>query len=249
MTNTEVSRPKVAFWLETESHQACEIARLVGYDILVIDREHGAVPAHALDRIVPFARSIGLTVHVRVAAADRTEIQHALDSGADAVILPQIRDLAHAQEATRFAKYPPLGARGLGYNRTMGYAGANDDYFRAENRRCLCYPMIETCGALRDASAIAELPTVDGLFIGSGDLSLARGRGAFAATDDDLADIRRIADAANAAGKLWAVPALNPKVMDIALAKSAAYVTLGDDLTAMLRGFQALRDLMPTGAG
>ena len=46
---------------------------------------------------------------------------------------------------------------------------------------------------LADVEAILALPTVDGLFVGPSDLSLSRGRGAYAKTEADFDDLRRIA--------------------------------------------------------
>lgn len=227
---------KLAFWLETANQAACEIARLVGYDIVVLDMEHGVLTLDVADRIIPHCRGLGLTVYSRVASADRVAIQHALDSGADGVILPQLRDAGHAREATAFAKYPPQGARGMGYNRTMHYGDTPADYVARENRRTRCYAMIETMGALGEVAAIAALDTVDGLFIGPSDLSLDRGRGIFRAAPEDVADVRRIAEAARAAGKPWAMPAPGTTMFDLARALGVEFVTVCDDLTALRTG-------------
>src|SRR5262249_36440382 len=104
------SGPRLAFWLESTSLAACEIAASLGYDAVIFDIEHGVLPMEACDYLTLCCKRLGLTVYSRVAAADRVAIQHALDAGADGVVLPQITDLAHARAATAFAKYPPLGS-------------------------------------------------------------------------------------------------------------------------------------------
>src|SRR5687767_2379405 len=86
---------ELVFWLETTSQAACEIAALIGYDGVIFDMEHGVIGPEAADRLVAYCRALRLRVLVRVSTAERVEIQQALDSGADAVILPQIRDLEH----------------------------------------------------------------------------------------------------------------------------------------------------------
>jgi 2-dehydro-3-deoxyglucarate aldolase/4-hydroxy-2-oxoheptanedioate aldolase len=234
---TAAKRPEIAFWLETASQAACEIAALVGYRIVLLDMEHGVLSLEAADRLIPFCRGLGLVVYPRVAAAARVPIQHALDAGADGVILPQIRDARHAREVAAFAKYPPLGSRGIGYSRTMDYAATPAGFVDAENRRTRCYAMIETTGGLAEVEAIAALATVDGLFIGPSDLSLARGRGTYRATPADVADARRVADAAAAVRKPWAMPAPDPRVLAFATRHGARFVTVSDDLTALRVGF------------
>jgi 2-keto-3-deoxy-L-rhamnonate aldolase RhmA len=228
--------PALAFWLEYPSLPACEIAASLGYRIAILDMEHGVFSREAADSLVFACRKLGLIVYSRVATAERVPIQHALDSGVDGVILPQITDLAHAEVATALAKYPPLGSRGVGYSRTMKYAGVARGFFAAENRRTACFAMIETPGALRDVAAIVRLATVDGLFIGPADLSMTRGRGAFRASREDFADFRKVAGAAKSAGKPWAIPAPGRVVFAFASRQQASFVTVGDDLSALRTG-------------
>ncbi len=230
-------RPDLAFWLQYPSLPACEIAALLGYRTVIFDMEHGVISREAADSLAQACRKLGLIVYSRVAAAERVAIQHALDSGVDGVILPQIADLANAREATGFTKYPPAGSRGVGYSRTMNYAGVAPDFFAAENRRTTCLAMIETPGALRDVAAIAKLQTVDGLFLGPADLSMTRGRGAFRATDKDFADFAKVAAAAGKVGKIWGIPAPGRAVFDFARRHRAAFVTVCDDLSALRSGF------------
>ena len=234
-------QPQWAFWLESDSQKACEIARLAGFDIVIFDMEHGILDEAALDRLVPLCQGLGLAPYVRVSEAAQPRVQAALDIGARAVILPQIRDLDHAGGAARFAKFPPLGLRGMGYSRTMGYAGPGDGFVAAENRERLCYAMIETPGALAAAAEIAALPFVDGLFVGPSDLSLTRGRGVFSCSDQDVADMRVVAAAAQGAGKSWAAAAGHREYRLQATRHAPAFLAIADDLSALAAGFRLLR--------
>lgn len=236
------AKPAIGFWLESDNQKACELARLAGFDLVLFDMEHGVLDLSALDRLLPFCQSIGLAAYVRLADATRPNIQHALDIGADAIVLPQLRDVAHAREVSEYAKFAPLGTRGVGYGRTQRYAGATDAFFETENIERPCYAMIETATAFQDAAAIAALPCVDGLFVGPADLSVARGRGAFAATDADLADLRQIAAQATDAGKRWAVAGANRRLRETALELGPAFITVADDLSAMMRGFTSMKE-------
>lgn len=234
-----MKQPELAFWLERPDIAACEIAALLGYRIVILDMEHGAIGAESCDTIVAASRRLGLRCLVRVAAATRILIQQALDFDADGVILPQIEDLRHARDVCAYAKYPPLGARGVGYSRAMKYGigtTMDDAFFTAENRRTTCYPMVETAGALRDAAAIAGLDTVDGIFIGPSDLSMSRGRGAFSFRAEDKTDFLAVVEAVHNNGKPFALPAPSQAVFAFAVEHGASYVTVCDDLTALQIG-------------
>ena len=65
----ENDAPGLAFWLESDSQKACEIARRAGFDIVIFDMEHGVLDELALDRLVPFCAQLGLTPYVRVSEA------------------------------------------------------------------------------------------------------------------------------------------------------------------------------------
>jgi 2-dehydro-3-deoxyglucarate aldolase/4-hydroxy-2-oxoheptanedioate aldolase len=233
---------RTGFWLETDNHKACEIARLAGYDVVVFDMEHGSLDENCLDRLIPFCNGLGLMTYVRVSDAAQPRIQIALDMGAGGVIVPQIRDLAHARQSAAFAKYPPRGARGLGYSRTQNYGAPSDSFIAKENDTKKCLMMIESVGALRDAKAIAALDCVDGLFVGPADLSLARGRGVFSASKEDMADLASVAKAAKSSGKIWGAAASHPAYRKRAIRLGADFVTAADDLSAMVAGFKQLLD-------
>ena len=233
------ARPEIAFWLMSPNDDACDIAALLGYGTVIIDMEHGAFDMASASRSITVSKALALRVYTRVDSAERVSIQHALDFGSDGVILPQIADLAHADRSTRYAKYPPIGSRGFGGGRTVRYLPAPDHFVAEENERVKCWVMIETTGALEDVEKISRLPSVDGLFIGPNDLSLARGRGEFRADGRDHADISRIAGAARVAGKPWAMPVASASDREFATELGAAFMAIGDDLTALRDGLEA----------
>ena len=228
-----------AFWLMTPNENACEIASILGYGTVIIDMEHGTFEPSSAARSITLAKALGLTVYTRVDSAERVPIQHALDFGSDGVILPQVKDFAHARAATAFAKFPPLGGRGFGGGKTYNYLPAPHHFVEAENRRTKCWVMIETVQALEEVEQIASLETGDGLFIGPNDLSLARGRGVYLAVGRDHDDIRRIALAARAHDKPWAMPIASVPDRDLARSLGIAFMATTDDLTALRDGLIA----------
>ena len=232
-------QPDIAFWLMTPNEDACEIAAILGYGTAIIDMEHGTFDQASAARIITVCKSLQLRAVTRVDSAERVPIQHALDFGSDGVILPQIHDLDHARRATSFAKYPPLGTRGFGGGKTVRYLPAPQHFVEAENRRVSCWAMIETATALHDVEEIAALETVDGLFIGPNDLSLARGRGEYNADGRDHEDIARIAKAAAAQGKPWAMPIASREDRDFACGLDISFMAITDERTALRDGLEA----------
>jgi 2-dehydro-3-deoxyglucarate aldolase/4-hydroxy-2-oxoheptanedioate aldolase len=232
-------QPDIAFWLMTPNEDACEIAAILGYGTAIIDMEHGTFDQASAARIITVCKSLQLRAITRVDSAERVPIQHALDFGSDGVILPQILNLGHAKRATSFTKYPPLGTRGFGGGKTVRYLPAPQHFVEAENRRVSCWAMIETATALEDVEEVAALETVDGLFIGPNDLSLARGRGEYKADGRDHEDIARIARAAATQGKPWAMPIASRQDRDFAHALDISFMAITDERTALRDGLEA----------
>jgi len=202
---------RMGFWLTTPNFQFAEMLALAGFRRVILDVEHGPFGHETLHMLIPALKGIGLEVYVKVLAPERSPIQTVLDFGADGVMIPHIQNLAHAQEVTGYTKFPPVGDRSLAGGRAMGYRMQPDTWFGDTDRRTRCFAMIETAGALRDAEAIAALPTVDGLFPGPTDLSLRRQRGMYKRTEADWRDLEAIAAAARRQGKSLVFPAWSPE--------------------------------------
>jgi 2-dehydro-3-deoxyglucarate aldolase/4-hydroxy-2-oxoheptanedioate aldolase len=231
--------PKIGCWLTMANPKICEVLAAAGYDAVFIDGEHGTFSPESIDLLVLLARSLSLEAYVRVATPTRPHVQQALDAGAAGLVLPQIRDFAHAREAAEFTKYPPLGSRGMGTPRSLNYRDTPPNFVDRENEGTKCLIMIETSGALRDVREIVQLPTVDGLFMGPYDLSLSRGRGPYAANVDDDADAHTIAKAATEFGKIIGVPAFSDRDIERALEFRAEVITIGDDVSMLTESLRS----------
>ena len=242
-------QPLPGFWLQRPNASALEIGALCEFRLVVLDMEHGVITGKACDSLVALGVALGLTVLVRVASPERILIQQALDYGAHGVMVPMIQDARHAAEVSAYSKYVPSGNRGVGSGRAFRYGAyqeVEEDHHVRANAETRCHIMIETVKALEEVDAIAARPTVDGLFPGPSDLSLARSRGPFRLSSADEEDFRSIARACRNHGKMLGLPAGGPTALALARAEGAAYVTLTDDLSAQREGFRLARALLET---
>ncbi len=231
-TKAQARKATYTLWLASANAAAVELAKLLGYDGITLDLEHGVFNRESADRLILLARQSGLKSFARIAAPTRIDIQHVLDSGADGVIIPHVDSLEHARELSSYAKYPPAGDRSVGGGRTWKYSAPPKGWTLAENRRVRCYPMIETSGALAEVDAILALKNVDGVFLGPFDLNMSRGRkGTFGAAD--VADRKRVAGAAVAAGKDWGMNVYSAKDMKAAHDLGLTFAALSDDINAL----------------
>lgn len=228
-----MTTPDFAAWFSTPSVAGVEIVGRAGYDTVIFDVEHGNFDLADLNRTIPLVKALGMTMLVKVGAPERSPIQQALDFGADGVIIPHITDVAQAAAVCGLAKLPPLGDRSLAGGRTMDYIGFDAGWSDAQNRATLCLPMIEDPAALDDVEAILALDTVDGVFVGPGDLFARRGGGGYVFDDFSEKTLRHIARAARAAEKPWMMPAWSEAEQRIAIEEGAHTIGVMQEFTAL----------------
>ena len=177
----------LGYWVALDAPPATERLAATGYDLVVLDAQHGLIDDRAVlagltavDAGASVPGAPGAVGVVRVAANDPTPIGRALDLGAAGVIVPLVSSAAEAAGAVRAARYPPDGVRSFGPLRSglrVGPAPAQS------NAAVVVLTMVETAGGLAEVDAIAATPGLDGLFVGPNDLRLALG----APTPDDPA--------------------------------------------------------------
>ena len=230
---------KICLWVSQPHFGSLEIAKLMGISSIVVELEHGTFDLATLDHFLAMTRALGVRTLAKVIAPTTEAIQQALDFGADSVVIPHLLGVEHVHEVTRAAKYPPHGIRSYTGGRVYGYGRPAADAFDNENLRTRCYAMIETAESLADVEKIAALPNVDGIFPGPSDLSLSRGRGAYAFSEVDRADLTRCARAAQASGKPWVMPAWTPEERAFGAREDAELLVVASQFMTIRAGLNA----------
>lgn len=160
--------------VRTPAQQLVELSGLAGFDVVVLDTEHG--PLDGLAEHLVAARAVGAATLVRVGATDRVEIQRALDAGARGVVVPHVRDAAQARAAVAAAHYPPRGERGYaGYTRAADYGLIDTTTHLARAAHTAVVVMIEDAEGVAGVAEILAVDGVDGVLVGPADLAVALG--------------------------------------------------------------------------
>jgi 2-keto-3-deoxy-L-rhamnonate aldolase RhmA len=180
------------------------IAAAAGYDWLFIDMEHGAMSVDDATQIALAALGQGITPIVRCCRDALFEGTRALDNGAMGVVVPHVDTVADAQQVAAAFRFPPLGTRSWG-GPPFAYglrAPATAEAMAELNREILVACMIETPEAVASADAIAAVPGVDVLLIGTSDLTAAMGISGQIGHADVYAAYRAVGAACAAHGKV-----------------------------------------------
>ena len=224
-----------AAWLALRDPLAAEAIARSGVDLVVFDRQHGAIEDGDLIGLLQAAQPF-VPALVRLASVDPAAVTRALDLGADGVIVPLVGSVADARRAVAAALYPPAGTRSHGPLRAAVRHGPS--YRERVAEHALVIAMIETTNALADVEAIAAVPNLGGLFVGPADLGLALGVGPQTDGDDPtyLAARRRVVAAAHDHGIAVGLHGVDVEAQRAALADGIDWVVVAGDLPLLVTG-------------
>lgn len=194
--------PLAAAFLDLGSPVSAEITARSGFDVVVVDLEHGAGDEGAARAQIQAADAHAAVV---VRAPDGpAQIGRMLDAGAAGVIVPQVASPEEAEEAARAVRY--AGTRGISpFSRGNRYGGAGAGFRPQADAGLACIVQIERASALEAVDAIAALPDVDALLMGPADLSADLGCELDLAGPQLRDAARRIGEAAERHGRTAAL--------------------------------------------
>jgi 2-keto-3-deoxy-L-rhamnonate aldolase RhmA len=149
----------------------------VGFDFVYIDMEHGAYSLETVADLIRGAKSVGCAPIIRVPHAERYFISRVLDAGAEGIMVPMLSKREQAERAVSYAKFPPMGRRGVGLsNAQVDFAAVKASDFTAEaNDRTLVIAQIENEEGIRNIDEILSVDGIDLAVMGPNDLSFNLG--------------------------------------------------------------------------
>jgi len=198
-TRLRAGEAVVGSFVSLGSPVATEIMGAAGFDWLVIDLEHGAGGEQALLAQLMALAHTDTTAIVRVESIDQIRVLHALDAGADGLLVPRLRSADDARRAISYCRYD--GARGVARATRAWHWGRRAATLADIDAEVFCAVQIETADALASVRDIAAVDGVDVLFVGPADLANSLGLDCGPADPPMLADAATVAAAAAEHGK------------------------------------------------
>ena len=209
------------------------IAKATGHDFVFIDVQHSLFNLETIGHMAQVALGCGIAAQVRVRSVDDPNVSVYLDNGVTGIVFPDVNNAQEAQRAVNAAKFAPIGKRSVcgGYPHFDYAAVPLTQSVPALNDAALVVCMIETVEGLRNVEAIAAVPGVDVIHVGSNDLLVNMGKpGQFDDPEIIAAQERAIA-AAQAHGKFAGIGGNRDVQRQVqAIHKGCLYVTTQTDI-------------------
>jgi 4-hydroxy-2-oxoheptanedioate aldolase len=153
------------------------VMKACGYDWLFLDLEHNSMDLDTAVQISVAALGAGIAPIARVPARQLWLATRILDGGGLGIVVPHVDTPEEAKSVAAALRYPPLGHRSVagglphfGYEK-LGLA----ETCAAINAATLVVVMLETPQAIANADAIAAVPGIDALLVGTNDLGMELG--------------------------------------------------------------------------
>jgi 2-keto-3-deoxy-L-rhamnonate aldolase RhmA len=246
--------PALGLWLQTHSfHVSRTIAAQGLFDWLLLDMEHTPVDLHAASTILAAIGDVSggqCTPLARVAGNTAEHIKHALDAGAQGILVPMVSTADEARAAIRHARFPPLGERGGGGIAPHFAFGMTShvEYIARANAETLVAVQIETVEGVANIDDIVAVDGIDLVFVGPFDLHLSLGLPPSLWSTDPrfLAAVDRVLAACMSRGLPVGTLAPDAAAAELRLQQGFRFVGIGTDLNHMLGALRAQRGALPT---
>jgi 2-dehydro-3-deoxyglucarate aldolase len=221
----------VGSWIMMGDTMSVEVMALAGFEWLVIDIEHTSIDLETTKNLITTIQASGIKALVRVSKNEEVIIKRILDMGADGLIIPMVCSKEDAIQAINYAKYPPVGKRGVGLYRASKYGTDFEAYKKWVDEELVIIAQIEHIDAVNNIDEILQVEGIDGTIIGPYDLSGSLGYPGDFERDDVKDAVQKILDKC----KEYKIPSgfhvvdTDPKKLQIKIDQGCTFMAYGID--------------------
>jgi 2-keto-3-deoxy-L-rhamnonate aldolase RhmA len=167
-----------------------------------------------------------------------------MEAGVGGIMAAQVRSVDEVRQVVNWAKFPPLGQRGLNPSNFEGGYGTRSlsEIVESCNRDRWLSVQIETVEALEQVQEIAQVEGIDHLFVGPADLSVALGVPGQYMHEKCKSSLARVSQACKQAGKSWGILVRSPEHADFCKSLGCQLFAFANDLAAINQGLKAIQN-------
>ena len=211
-------------------------------NFFIIDNEHGAFDYSTVTALVTNAKLCGIPSIIRLSDNTRMNITKYSDAGVNGFILPMTNSPEDIIPVIKYAKYSPIGKRGISTMRahTLYNPPPLKEYMNEANEKLKIYAQIETNKGVKNINEILSVNGLEGVFIGPNDLSCDL---------DCIGDkkpvikcIEKVASACKKANKPWGIITTDSELISVAKENNVKLISYGSELNILNNGCKIIKE-------
>ncbi|HEX3952947.1 MAG TPA: aldolase/citrate lyase family protein [Stellaceae bacterium] len=189
--------------------------KAAGYDWLFLDLEHNSMDLDMAVQIAVAALGAGIAPIARVPAGQLWMATRFLDGGGLGIVVPHVDTPEEAHTIAQALRYPPRGHRSVaGGLPHFGYQKLSlAETCEGIDAATFVVVMLETPTAIANAEAIAAVPGIDSLLIGTNDLAMEHGIPGGFGDERIVAAYQAVCDACKKHGKFAGVGGIGDEAL------------------------------------
>ena len=155
-------------WCMLPSSFVVDVIAQTDVDFVILDMEHGTLSLETAEEMVRAAQLQACQPIIRVGDDQPNTILHALETGCEAIMVPNVSTVESTQQIVDAARYSPKGNRGLSpYTRCHGYTHDNLQYsLKRHADDTLVGILVEGQEGIRNLPDIAKVDGIDLIYLG-----------------------------------------------------------------------------------
>lgn len=233
-------------YVATPSPIIVELAGLAGLDWVRIDWCHSPLDLIMIENMVSAAECHNMAPFIPIENNEQ-KIASVLEMGIMGIIVPDVSTVEDAKAVVNAAKFSPIGNRGMfSCPRKSGYGTIDSASFKEwSNEEVIVAIQIESSEAIENLEEILNVPGIDMVLSGRGDLSNSLGVPGQKTHSLVLEAEERIFQLAKSKG-IAISPQLDPAAPNISstvqewIEKGANVISFGHDLLVIRKAFESI---------
>ena len=162
----------IGSWITLSHPSITEIfANSKAIDWLVIDLEHSVISLFEAENLIRIIKLKGKLAFVRLSGIDPIQIKTVLDSGADGIIVPMVKNIQDVDKVINYSFFPPDGSRSFSLSRACDYGANFKNYINNFNKNLKIILQIEHIDAVKNLEEIVRSKKIYAIMVGPYDLS------------------------------------------------------------------------------
>lgn len=221
-----------------------ELMGLMGFDCVWICKEHLWANDETMAHMIMAARCTGMDALVRIEKASYVSAIRYLEMGAKGIMVPHVTSCDEASQWVKNTKFYPIGRRGIdGANADSGWMSMEfTEYLKFSNKETFLVVQIEDPEAIPNIEKIAQVPNLDMIFVGIGDLSTSLGFPREIDRKEIWNVLERVAKAADKYGVFIGAPGVSKEYTKRLIDMGYLFIANGADVVFLRNSFSKLKE-------